>query len=1099
VPPSGRDHAGKALEALAAALGPFVDREMTARSEWGAQWRHREEDQGRSANLRDPQVLLGLMAANWQGVFRQTLGQTERSLVSELREWRNRWAHHEKFTVDDTYRCLDSVERLLQAISAGEAAAAVRRTKHGILIAQVDRQRAASAKRSDASATAEVEGLAPWREVVTPHPDVQRGTYQQAEFAADLAQVLRGEGSDEYRDPVEFFRRTYLTQGLRELLTQGLSRVAGGSGAPVVDLQTNFGGGKTHSLLALYHLLSGTPLASFPPEVRELVAAVAPNGLPAVRRAVLVGTNISPGEEHKRDGITVRTLWGELAWQLGGRDGYEIVRRSDETRTNPGEALERLFREFGPCLVLIDEWVAYARQLFGRDDLPGGSFDTHFTFAQKITEATKAVPGTLLVVSLPASSDGGDEGSAIEVGGVGGREALARLRNVIGRTEFSWRPASAEEGFEIVRRRLFEPIPEALLARRDDTTARLADQYRRAPADYPSDCREPSYRQRIERAYPIHPELFDRLYEDWSTLERFQRTRGVLRLMAAVVHALWSSNDRAPLILPASIPLDDPRVAGELTRHLDDTASWPPVIDADIDGERSLPAVLDGENQAFGRYSAARRAARTVFLGSAATLASPNKGLEAARMRLGCVLPAEQTATFDNAIARLAERATYLHAEGGRYWFGTQQNINRRARDEAERLVATRRDELHAEICRRLRDEKDRGELAGVHRAPDGSGDVADEPEARLVVLGIGHAHTPGSETSPALDAAREIFERRGSAQRIYRNMLVFLAADQRRVEDLEHATAEYMAWQGIVGSMTELNLDPQQQRQARERLTSADQTVDLRLSDAYRFLLIPTQPRDASAPPAFPKPITVEGSGTLAARVSKKLLAEGALYTQYSPSLVRALWLEGRLKGLWEPGHVSVAELWDAAARYVYLPRLRDRHVLEATAAEGPAQLTWQTDGWATADGYDAGSGRYLGLVVNGRPPGTGGGTLLVKPEVALTQLEKPDGTAEPPGPGGEAGGTGNDNESDGKGGGTVERVPTRFYATFRVDPERPSKSFGDAWTEVAHHLRDLSREFRVTVEIEATGDGYDDATVRTVNENARTLKFDQFGFEES
>src|SRR5690606_32777006 len=233
-------------------------------------------------------------------------------------------------------------------------------------------------------------GLKPWREIVTPHPDVASGRYRQAEFAADLAQVHRGEGAPEYRDPREFFRRTFLTEGLRHLLKNALLRLHGKGGDPVVELQTNFGGGKTHSMLALYHLFSGTPAADLP-GVEDLLQETGVDVPKQVRRAVIDGTKISPGKPHtKPDGTVERTRRGEVAWQLGGKEGYELVREDDEKGTNPGDTLKELFNKYSPCLILIDEWVAYARQLHEGSDLPAGTFDTQFTFAQTLSESAKA-------------------------------------------------------------------------------------------------------------------------------------------------------------------------------------------------------------------------------------------------------------------------------------------------------------------------------------------------------------------------------------------------------------------------------------------------------------------------------------------------------------------------------------------------------------------------------------------------------------------------------------------------------------------------------------------------------------------------------------
>jgi predicted AAA+ superfamily ATPase len=181
--------------------------------------------------------------------------------------------------------------------------------------------------------------------------------------------------------------------------------------SPIINLQTNFGGGKTHSMLALWHLLSGTPIGSLPQEVQDLVAG---RLLPAnVSRVALVGTHLSPGSvSRKPDGTEVATIWGELAWQLGGAAAYARVADDDRAATSPGNVLRGLIADYSPCLILIDEWVAYARQLWGREDLPAGTFDTQFTFAQALTEVVKSVPGAMLVISIPASHDPERDGNS---------------------------------------------------------------------------------------------------------------------------------------------------------------------------------------------------------------------------------------------------------------------------------------------------------------------------------------------------------------------------------------------------------------------------------------------------------------------------------------------------------------------------------------------------------------------------------------------------------------------------------------------------------------------------------------------------------------
>ncbi|HVL04386.1 MAG TPA: Swt1 family HEPN domain-containing protein [Acidimicrobiales bacterium] len=1073
---SNRDRVGRAFEALAAGLAPYVDRRMraTGRTDW--------------APSQDPALLLRAMVEAWDRAFASELGKSERNVVFELRDWRNRWAHNDAFTIDDAYRALDSIERLLVASDAREATE-VGAIKSELMRLKFEAQARKATPTADALLTQPAAGLKPWREVIQPHDDVARGRFALAEFAADLHQVWLGAGAAEYADPVEFFRRTFLTGGLRQLLSQAVERLTGQGGSPVVDLQTSFGGGKTHSMIALYHLCSGKPLAALPQEVQDLVGDVSPSGLPPVRRAVLVGHRIPPGQPAvKDDGTVVRTLWGELAWQLGGPSALALVADADRTSTNPGDALRLVLDEAGPCLILIDEWVAYARELYRDDTLPGGTFDTHFTFAQMLTEAARGAERALLVVSIPASEapDGPAVGSNLEVGGAGGREALRRLRSVIGRVESSWRPATAEESFEIVRRRLFQPVETAHLADRDATARVLGDMYRTQASEFPVECREKAYVEKIKAAYPIHPELFARLYEDWSTLDRFQRTRGVLRLMAIVVHALWAGQDQSPVILPASVPLSDPAVVAELTRNLED--NWKPIIDADVDGPGSMPRALDDQYKNLGRYGATRRVARCVFLGSAPRSGSPNQGIDAARVRLGSVMPGETVAIYGDALSRLADRATYFYVGSGRYWYGTQPGVARLARDRAERLVAGARHEVHDAIGARLRLlESHRDLFAAVHAMPAGPADVADDPSARLVILGPGTPHRPRAGETAALQLAREILDHRGVAPRDFRNMLVFLAADDRAVADLEQAEADHLAWASVVKDCDALGLSRQQEDQAKERLVDANSTVDLRLADAYHWLLVPRQP-EPTEPPVWDE-VKADGAGRLPERAARKLIQTGGLYVSYPPVLLR-LSLDGPLASLWESGSVTANQLWDAYARYLYLHRLRDFGVLLDCVASGPASTVWATEGFAVAEAEDPRqAGRFAGLVAGAMAPPARGNTLLVAPATADAQMRAEQAHVE----------VGDRDAGSGTDDATVAHGPCRFYGVVAVDPDRLGRDAGRLAQEVVAHLQGLvGTDTEVTIEIRATnGDGFPETIVKIVSENAAALRFTDHGFE--
>src|SRR5690606_7525181 len=415
----------------------------------------------------------------------------------------------------------------------------------------------------------------------------------------------------------------------------------------------------------------------------------------------------------------------------------------------------------------------------------------------------------------------------------------ASLENTFARIESVWKPASADESFEIVRRRLFQEITDPQkFVDRDVTIRAFIDHYRANPQEFPPNCREGDYERRMRAAYPIHPELFDRLYEDWSTLERFQRTRGVLRLMASVIHSLWERGDTNLLIMPSTVPIDDPAVQYELTRYLED--SWQPIIERDVDGPNSLPLQLDRDNPNLGRYSASRRVSRSIYIGSAPIVHAANRGLDDRSINLACVQPGESVATFGDALRRLTDAATFLYVDGRRYWYSTQPSVNRLAQDRAQLEDA---DKVEQEIIRRLRDAaKARGDFARVHVAPESSDDVPEDRDARLVILGPSTPHASRDE-SRALDYARKILTSRGNAPRQFQNTLVFLAADRQRLGELEAAVRQYLAWKSIDEERESLNLDAFQANQARNKRQEADRTVDQRIPQTYCWLLYPDQP----------------------------------------------------------------------------------------------------------------------------------------------------------------------------------------------------------------------------------------------------------------
>jgi hypothetical protein len=1021
----------------------------------------------------------------WMNVWKSSsLQPAARNWAGELREARNKWAHGGSMTYDEVLRIIDTAELLLKEFSEAEYVVQIQQVKNDLRRLIVDEQSRAEKRKVSAKATEgePMRGLSPWRELVTPHDDVATGRFEQAEFAADLHQVASGNADEEYQDPIKFFGRTYLTAGLSDLLVRAAERLCGEGGDPVIDLQTNFGGGKTHSMIALYHLASGVPVGKLG-DVGGLLKTAEVDLPKKIARAVLVGQMISPSSPKLREpGVLTHTLWGELAYQLAGKEGYELVRRDDEAGTNPGEKIIELFKLAGPSVILIDEWVAYARQLPARADEPrmcGGDFDTQFTFAQALTESAGKCKDVVVLISIPASD--------IEVGGQKGQDALARLTNVVKRVSKQWAAATDDESFEIVRRRLFEPITADNAKKRDVVIQAFWDYYREKSADFPSEVTEAEYKRRMTLSYPVHPELFDRLYRDWSTLDRFQRTRGVLRLMASVVSALWQKVDQNLLIMPGNFPLDDSHVSAELLRYLED--GWEPVVRSDVDGPNSLPLRIDSEVKNLGRYSATRRVARAVFLASAPR-DEANRGVESNRVILGVAQPGESPGSFGDGLKRLSGQGTFVYVDGTRFWYSLKANINRLATERANSNFND--DSADDELKRRLQSGRQNGPFAAIHIFPDGPGDVTDDDDGvHLVVLPPTASHIPNTTDSEALKLAETILTQRNAGPRVNRNLLVFVAPTDARLAEIRQAARTFLAWKSVEEDKDSLQLTPNDLRLAQTKMREADTTIEQRIFETFQSILVPSQqPGTAVINWEVAK---TSGSGSLADRVAKKLESEEKIILRYSGTRVRMdldripLWSDRK--------DISVGDLWKRYSQFPYLPRLASRSVLDHAIGDGVAKVDWVGESFAYADAHDG--TKWVGLVVQRQVHASPGG-FLVHPESAQKQIDQtkpigdPVAPGEPPAPGDPIPGPGDPQPPAGSG-------HKRYYATFDIDPVRAIRQVESILQNITDHLgKSPGATVRIVLDIDASSDRYSDSTVRVVRENANNLGAKNNAFED-
>ncbi len=1055
----------RALDHLRDGLGPKC--EETWQGFFGDGWidqvNSRLHHPDTNPSITDVAFLLKGMKVTWNDVFGHGFPLAIRSLVFELAEVRNGWAHQEAFSTDDTSRALDSMERVLEAFGNADQRKEIRDLRRD-LIRQMFDEESRSERRKTASKPTEGEpqaGLTPWREIISPHADVASGRFDQAEFAADLHEVAKGTADEEYQDPTAFFARTYLTEGLKDLLVGAAQQLSGDGNMPVIELQTNFGGGKTHSMIALYHLASGLDATEMP-GIGDVLAE-AKLGLPKkVNRAVIVGHDVSVATPHPVEkGIDLHTLWGHIAYQLGGKDAYEIVRSDDENGTNPAAAFRTLFEQYGPAVILIDEWVAYARQLRdgGEGDLlAGGDFDTQFTFAQTLTQAAAGVSNVVVLVSIPSSD--------IEVGGERGKTALVRLKNVVRRLATEWQPASPDESFEIVRRRLFDPISSDQAKVRDGVIRAFCEMYRNQPGEFPPGTSEAEYRRRMELSYPIHPELFDRLFIDWSTLDKFQRTRGVLRLMALAISQLWQRGDQSLLIMPGNLPMDSSPLVGELTSYLE--RGWDPVIKSDVDGENALPLRIDKENKHFGRISATRRAARTVYM-SSAPRPDGSRGVDLKSVVLGCVQPGEPVPQFADALKRLSGQATHLYVDGSQYWYSLQPNVTRVAADRAASNYTDR--DADDEVKARVATQTNRGNFSAIQIFAEGPGDVPDDDGGvRLVILAPDATHSANDENSPAINLATEILSQRDGGPRLNRNLLVFTAAAANRLTELRAAARSLLAWKSIVDDNVALDLTAHQKKQADSKVTETAQQVDSLIAETFTQVLTPTQ--EPGTADINWQTTRATSSGDIGDRVSKKLATEEKLIAVYGGVRVR---MDIDRYDLWSDRHdIAVGELWATYARFPHMPRVASFQGLADAISDGTSNLNWAQETFGYADAHN--DTTWVGVRTGEHlTPGVGG--LLIHPEHVPEAEDGGDGDE------------GDGNEGDGGGDGMQPPPPGvakhQFYAQFDLDPVRGIKQLGEILEDVTSRLgSDLELELEVRAKNE---DGYDEATRRIVSENAQ------------
>ena len=794
------------------------------------------------------------------------------------------------------------------------------------------------------------ENLKPWREVIPPNPDLIQGTFEDAELAADLQQVYEGRADAiSYGDPVNFFKQTYITDGIQSLLVNALKRLSGKGGAPVIQTKTGFGGGKTHSLIALYHIANSIDVltnisadsgyAQTRADIDKIIGKaqwdVSAGIQPKV--AVLDGSYLSPTDRKftKENGDPLNTLWGEIAYQLGGQAAYDLIGDAARQRDSApfGAQLDKLFAHIGPCVILMDELVMYLHNV--EADVLG----VNYAFIQALTESVRRSKNVVLVATLPESIP--------EAGGVKGAEILTTLAVRMGRIESIWNPLQTDESFEVVRRRLFGNEIDKNESSR--TCEAFINMYKRNKRAFPQEVYEQYYLERMKVCYPIHPEIFERLHSDWSTIHDFQRTRGVLRLMAKCISRLYREDDRSPLILPANLPLDDSEFSSEFSKLL--SGRWDPVF-MEAAGKSGRADLIDNKRSTFSANGgAARRIARTVFLGSC-----PGRsilGIDTNRIRLGVAQPKQSISVYADALSEMTGNLYYFYVHDNRYYFHTEENLNKVAIDRINELDNS---EINEKIVDEIRDAV-RQYKSTVIVCPEDLDGIRDLDGLQLVILPPDKLlPSKKGENDTATPAALHILKEQANVTRINRNTLLFLAAKRNEINILKRYVREFLAWESITeGDRKIPGLTGERKKQAIVSRQRAGESMHQAIPKTYNWAIAPIQ-FDAQRDIEMSREKTgISDDGDIVKAAFDTFKGSQAVYEYYPPESLDRLLKEY----IWsDRNHISISDLWNMTAQYVYMPRLMNRSVLTRTIEEG---VQGGIFGYATH--YDAKQQDYHGV----------------------------------------------------------------------------------------------------------------------------------------
>ncbi|MCD9893219.1 ATP-binding protein [Bradyrhizobium japonicum] len=767
----------------------------------------------------------------------------------------------------------------------------------------------------------------PWRNVVTPHDNIKQGKVKQNDFAASLADVLNSSGNPDYFEPIRFFNRTFLTAGLRQLAGEVVGRLTGqGDGDAVMQIQTPFGGGKTHTLITLYHLVKNGAACFDHPALKEYWFERGWKTPPAVPVAAFDGNQVGVGAVELEPGLSVQTMWGHLAWQLAGKAGYELVRNFDADRVSPdGNDIDKLLKLSKGGLIILDEVANYVETAAAVSVADSTLAAQTRTFLQRLTTRAGQHARVIVVATLPRSDGTQTHGTA-------SLQVLQALQEVFGRVQKVREPVQGDEVHEIIRRRLFVPFGQDTDDKgtrtkkansRDGTiNAYIADL--KARPQIPDSAKEHDYAERFKKCYPFHPSLLDILNLVGAN-PKLQRTRGVLRVLALLVADLLKKNHNGGLIQASDIDLTNEELRSELLELVD--REFRSALEADIIGATANAPELDKQSPLMTQWRVAAGLATTTFLFTCEA-GNGSRGATPAELHLASARPEIDFGTIPGVVLQMKERFHFINTEGERFRFSTTPNLNR--------ILLDAKNGVDDENVR----ERLGGELRKLLSAaplspyvwPESSGDIADSASNKLVVmppertLGVaGRADTQA--------ALLDILNKSGTSTRTRRNTLVFVIADESEVAALKERVRGLLATENVDTNRERHNLSKTQNTQLQTEKSNAAKGVRQQILRAYRHAAWggsngdPLKALDMGQPPAT----TDQNLTELVVAFLKdkqKYLEQIAPILLVHPTKLQ-VWPEN------EPA-LSLKALPGYFRQFTHLPILKDDDVLKQSIADG-------------------------------------------------------------------------------------------------------------------------------------------------------------------